>query len=212
MKHRFEHNIEILGSISSTGLVNGRNMSTDGTSLDTHIANNALHRTINDSGTATTDLWSASKINSLLGSTDFDGYYNPASETTVLTTPTDVPINTVDINDSFTHSTNSSEVTIPTTGRYSIDARCTPYVISGTSRTQCQMKLVINTGSGYNDIPGTIASMYCRTASEGEDTGNVHKKINLSAGDKIKIQITKISGSSNINLLPLGSSLTISKI
>jgi hypothetical protein len=33
----------------------------------THAANSTIHRSINDSGTATTDLWSASKINTSLG-------------------------------------------------------------------------------------------------------------------------------------------------
>jgi len=35
--------------------------------IDTHIANAAIHRSINDSGTGATDLWSASKINTQLG-------------------------------------------------------------------------------------------------------------------------------------------------
>jgi hypothetical protein len=65
-KHRFDHDIEILGKLSLTGTVDGRDIASDGTNQDSHIADNSLHRTINDSGYATTDLWSADKISSEL--------------------------------------------------------------------------------------------------------------------------------------------------
>lgn len=45
--------------------------------IDNHIANNAIHRQINDSGTSTTDLWSANKINNeILASRNVDNHVN----------------------------------------------------------------------------------------------------------------------------------------
>lgn len=43
-------------------LVDGRDVSADGSTLDTHTGDATIHRAIDDLGTGTTDLWSADKI------------------------------------------------------------------------------------------------------------------------------------------------------
>ena len=58
--------LDVSGNINLSGTVNGRNISSDGSTLDSHVANSSKHRLINDSGTSSTELWSASKINSQL--------------------------------------------------------------------------------------------------------------------------------------------------
>lgn len=50
--------------------------------IDAHLGNASLHRTINDSGTSATELWSASKINSELGSKAATGHTHTASDVT----------------------------------------------------------------------------------------------------------------------------------
>ena len=40
--------------------------------IDTHIADATLHRTINDAGTSTTDLWSADKISTEIAASGGD--------------------------------------------------------------------------------------------------------------------------------------------
>jgi hypothetical protein len=42
-KHRFDHDIEILGNISLTGTIDGRDIASDGTTLDTHVATISAH-------------------------------------------------------------------------------------------------------------------------------------------------------------------------
>lgn len=49
-------------SITNVANVDGRDVSVDGTTQDTHIADTTLHRVINDVATGTTDIWSATKI------------------------------------------------------------------------------------------------------------------------------------------------------
>lgn len=60
--------LDVIGDMSISGVINGRNINLDGIAQDNHIADTTIHRTINDSGTENTDLWSASKIISELNS------------------------------------------------------------------------------------------------------------------------------------------------
>ena len=48
--------------MSISDVINGRNINLNGIAQDNHIADTTIHRTINDSGTENTDLWSALKI------------------------------------------------------------------------------------------------------------------------------------------------------
>ena len=52
-------------NISNVGNVDGRDIGADGIALDNHIADVTIHRTINDAGTGTNDLLSASEIDIL---------------------------------------------------------------------------------------------------------------------------------------------------
>jgi hypothetical protein len=58
--------IHISGNINVDGLVDGVDVNAQATAQNTHIADLTIHRSINDSGSATTDLWSANKIESEL--------------------------------------------------------------------------------------------------------------------------------------------------
>jgi hypothetical protein len=60
--------LDVMGDIGVTGLVDGRNLSMDGSVLDAHVSDADVHRIIDDTGSTTTDLWSASKITSELAS------------------------------------------------------------------------------------------------------------------------------------------------
>jgi len=54
-------------AIINVGNVDGRDVSADGSTLDSHVADATIHRVINDSGTLATELWSADKITTELG-------------------------------------------------------------------------------------------------------------------------------------------------
>jgi len=62
-------NLDVNGhNLINVGIVDGRDVSSDGSLLDLHLGDLSKHRLINDAGSATTELWSANKI-----STEFDG-------------------------------------------------------------------------------------------------------------------------------------------
>lgn len=67
-----------IANLSHTSLTNiGSNTHAQ---LDTHVADATQHRTINDSGSAATDLWSANKINSELGGKAASSHTHTASD------------------------------------------------------------------------------------------------------------------------------------
>ena len=74
--------ILVRGSIDVTGTVDGRDIATDGSTQDTHIADATKHRIINDSGTSATELWSASKINTELSGKAATSHNHSASDIT----------------------------------------------------------------------------------------------------------------------------------
>jgi hypothetical protein len=143
----------------------------------------------------------------------FDAYYDPSREVELRTTWTDIPLNIERIKDSiYTHSSNSPEITIGATGRYMITARCSSYLPSTNMRTQSEMRIALDTGSGYNGIAGTSGYMYNREANEGYNTATVTLILNFNAGDKLKLQARLLSGSSRITAISEGSSFVICSI
>jgi len=60
--------------------------------IDSHLANSSLHRTINDGNTGSNDLWSASKINSELGTKSNPGHTHTSGEITDFNSAADARI------------------------------------------------------------------------------------------------------------------------
>lgn len=146
---------------------------------------------------------------SVSGTEYFDGY-DSSGGTGVSTSWTDVPFGTERKKTAaFAHSVGGSEVTIGRAGTYVILARATTTITAGTARTDSSIRLVIDTGSGYVAVPGTTAIMYNRTLNLGETTGVCFVALDINAGDKIKLQVKRDSGSSTLQLLAGGSSLVI---
>ena len=144
-----------------------------------------------------------------VGDTYFDAY-DDAGGTTVAAAWTDVPLDTERIKSSaFSHASSSAEVTINKTGTYIVTARVSTTINTGTGRTDSSMQIVKDTGTGYATVAGTTAVMYNRTSNLGENTGTVTAILELNADDSLKVQAKRDNGSSTLNLLPGGSSLTI---
>lgn len=147
-----------------------------------------------------------------------DVYYNPpntAVETNLIAGSwVDIPMyfeRYIDSN--FTHVADSPEITINATDIYMITARCSTYIVFGTLKNTCQMRLALNTGGGYNGINSTIGYMYNKEAGASHNTATVTIIQQFSFGDKVKLQAFRITDNSSIVAVPAeGSSLTITKV
>lgn len=142
-----------------------------------------------------------------------DTYYDPVTETTVAATWVDIPMN-VDrtIDSDFTHTTDSAEITFNTTDRYSIAARCSTYITVGSARSQTQMRLMEDVGSGYVQVGGSIGYMYNRLTPQGYASATVNLIKTYNNGDKIKLQSIRIAGTDIIKAASEACSITISSV
>jgi len=92
-------------------------------------------------------------------------------------------------------------------GLYFILGRVTADITAGTSRSESQFYLEQDIGTGWASISGTTGILYHRNSSEGGNTANVSCIFNATAGDKVRIQAYRASGTSTIITVPEGSSL-----
>jgi hypothetical protein len=123
---------------------------------------------------------------------------------------TDVPLDTERIEDSaFSHTGSSAEVTINTSGTYLVFARVGTDISSGTNRSESEMRVMLDSGSGYNEVPGSRGLMYNRTLGQGGTHASAVLVLSLNVGNKLKIQAQRISGGSTVVLEPNNSGLVI---
>jgi len=143
----------------------------------------------------------------------FDGYHSTTS-TTFTDTWTDVPLDVEKHKSAeFIHSANSAEVEFDQDGQYLIIARATIDISSdGNNRTSSRMQIMVDTGSGYNPLDGTLSSGYHRQPSQDENTPVSQAIFQAKQGDKIKVQVRRYSGSATLRLVSGGSALTIFNI
>lgn len=143
-----------------------------------------------------------------------DVYYKPLSGITSFSSNwTDVPMHVErTIDENFYHSINSAEITINTTDTYMIIAKCSGYNTTNT-RSASQIRIVRDTGGGYNHIAGSVAYMYHRYGGLlGYETTNIPMIISLNAGDKIKMQIQKIEGATTLYIPSEAASIIIKNV
>lgn len=139
----------------------------------------------------------------------FSGYTN-SNSSSFTTTWTDMPIDAeFKKSSSFTHTNPNPNVTIGETGTYLVIAEITIDQVSGNSRSTAEMRLVVDTGGGYNEIDGTRARMYSRNNAQGEQVGSVSIIRDFTAGDQIKAQAQRFSGAGSFQILADNSRLSI---
>ncbi|MBN2307262.1 hypothetical protein JXD20_04725 [Candidatus Peregrinibacteria bacterium] len=147
------------------------------------------------------------------GTAEYFDAYDSTGGTSIDAGFTDIPLGTERKKTTdFTHSTGSAEITVNTDGTYYVNYAVTTDITSGTNRSESEARLMLDTGSGYAAVAGSIAKMYNRTATQGDATASRSFTLDLSAGDKLKIQAQRSSGSSNIATLAGGSALVISRV
>ena len=176
-----------------------------------HVTRDASDRlTFKDGDNTTpvplTDLISGGTVPPIVA---FSGY-DSSGGTSIVSGWTDVPLDTERKKTSdFAHTTPSAEVTVNRDDTYIIAATVATEITTGTSRSDSEMRVQIDTGGGYVTVPGTQLVIYNRTASQGKGAVTKAFVIDLSSGDKVKVQARRLSGGSTV-ALQAGSELVIS--
>lgn len=114
----------------------------------------------------------------------------------------------------YTHSTttNPEEITVQGDGIYEISYSISTNQVATTSRTVTNIRLVLDTGSGFTPIDRSSGAIYNRTAAAGEGTVTKTLKLSLSDGDIIKVQCRRLSGNGSIITIFQGCNITITKL
>jgi len=121
----------------------------------------------------------------------------------------DIPFDVIRTNSANFIVNNNIELIIPQTATYNINSRVTTNIVSGSSRSDCKIRLMRNSGYGYQEVPGTLAYIYNRTRTCGVGSTSINTLLKLNSGDKVKVQVVKEVGTSVISTLSNGSSFSI---
>jgi len=87
----------------------------------------------------------------------------------------------------YSHGADSAEFTFGSTGWYLIITECGA-TVSDSTRSHADWRLMRDTGGGYNEVLGTAAATYHRNLSDGSSSMSITRMIQVTAGDKIKLQ------------------------
>lgn len=124
----------------------------------------------------------------------------------------DIPLNVQrQIDPAFSHTLDSAEVTINTDDTYLIISKVTTDTL-GNNRIGTASRIQLDSGSGYAPVAGSQAYMYNRNNTTGESTGTATLVLTLSAGDKLKMQVARVTGGVTAGTVANGSSLTIASV
>lgn len=101
--------------------------------------------------------------------------------------------------DTLAFNLSSGEVRFWTSGRFYVDYSVTFENSTGT-RTTTRSVLELNTGSGFQEIPGSEVYTYERNTANDRSTGSNTALIEVNVGDIIRISSARTTGSNNLTL------------
>lgn len=123
---------------------------------------------------------------------------------------TDIPLNTEHKKTSgFTHTGSSAEITVNVTGTYVLAAYVSTENQNNIDDSGSRMRIVRDTGAGYVEVAGTRARMSNDSESDDSGAGTVVITIDVTSGDKFKLQAERRAGTSTIVTIGDGSGLAI---
>ena len=132
----------------------------------------------------------------------------PSSQDTINNTKVTISFDTVryeSISGAF--SINAGELTANVSGVFLLSVTVS-FDNSTTSRNTITSNIQLDTGSGYSDIPNLALLNYTRTSTDGRDTSSITIPIELSTGDKLRVQaVSRIA--QDMYTVPDGCSITL---
>jgi hypothetical protein len=111
----------------------------------------------------------------------------------------------------FSHSANSAEITINTTDMYELSWTVTVTNNDTVEHGISECHLMLDTGSGYNEVVDSISYGY-HNKNAGYNSHGRAIILSLSSGDKVKLQIRRGTGTESPILINNGCSIIIRKL
>lgn len=121
----------------------------------------------------------------------------------------DLNFNTVRKNSGDFNIVGNKEIVIPRNSVYNVNVRVTTGITSESDRSDSKIRLMLNSGSGYTEIPGSLSYIYNRRVSQGIGTTSINVLEDFNSGDKIKVQVAVNSGGSSIETVVDASSISV---
>jgi len=109
-------------------------------------------------------------------------------------------------------SKDSSVIQINATGWFEIRAEITTDIVWSSSRSTSMARIALNTGRGFEGLPGAKTYMYNRTSNAGYGSGCITRKFYCKSGYQIRVEATKESGGGNIRTVPETCRIAIKNI
>jgi len=139
----------------------------------------------------------------------YDGYDN-AGGTDISAGWTDVPLDTDrQITPDFSHTLGSPEITCNKGGSYVVIGRVSIYQSAGNNRSDAEMRLTLDTGSGFTEVDGTYSYVYSRNTTQSRGTMVAVAILDLENSHALRMQARRYSGTGTLNTAAEGSSLLI---
>ncbi len=154
------------------------------------------------------DRWRILSTTPIFHPSVFDAYNTVA--TNISAGFTDIPLDVQRVADSsYTHVAGSGVVTINQDGLYDVTYTVSNDVTSGSTRSISQSRLSLDNGGGFSPVLGSDSFGYNRTAAGGESSSTRNILLSMDSGDQIKIEASRIAGTSTILTISGGSGLTM---
>jgi len=176
------------------------------------------HRLINDSGSGSTDLWSANKIDTeLAGKVDSPipaALYMDSIGDQILTGgPVIINLDTTVVAASFS-SLGANEIIFTAEGTYLIGHKLIYDITdtAGGTRGRVEAWLELDTGGGYNEITGSRAGVYHREEAGGSGLSCPMIPVSVGDGHKIRYMANVTYANTNVDTKAGTPIVTIMKI
>ncbi len=115
-------------------------------------------------------------------------------------------------NDCYTHTANSSSVTVTKSGNYRVIANNTAATAVSLTQTTCYSRLEVNTGGGFVTVPGATSWGNLGTITGGAATMTIDYIGTVAAGSVFRIVSERISGVGLTATVINSSRLTIESV
>jgi len=120
----------------------------------------------------------------------------------------DIVFDAEDEKEGFVFSAPSVAVSPVNDGLYIVASHITLDHVANSSRTNCDARLLLD----GQEVRGTRIAMYHRSSSQGQQTGGFLRLLRLTAGQILKLQARRRSGTGTIQTSPDGTGLTLFEV